>query len=128
MPTIKKFEQIQAWQKARELTRKVYGLTSQGLMQRDVGLRNQLRRACVSVMANIAEGFGRYSDREFASFLSIARGSVSEAQSHVYVAKDLCYLSQEHFDELYTGLDEVGRMTFALERHLRRNGKKAKKL
>ena len=70
-------------------------------------------------MANIAEGFGRHSDKEFANFLNIAHGSVSEIQSHLYVALDLEYIDQDAFKRLYEMLDEVSRMTLALAQHLR---------
>ncbi len=70
-------------------------------------------------MANIAEGFGRHSDKEFANFLSIAHASVSEVQSHLYVALDLSYVHQKDFTSLYELLDEVSRMTLALAQHLR---------
>lgn len=119
MATFKKFEDIQAWQKARRLTNRIYSITSSDLFIRDYGLRNQIQRASVSVMANIAEGFGRHSDKDFANFLSIAHASVSEVQSHLYVALDLNYIPTEAFEELYRLLDEVGRMTFMLAAHLR---------
>lgn len=70
-------------------------------------------------MANIAEGFGRHSDKEFANFLNIAHGSASEVQSHLYVALDLKYIDQDSFTNLYKMLDEVSRMTLALGQHLR---------
>jgi len=70
-------------------------------------------------MANIAEGFGRHSDRDFANFLSMAHASVSEVQSHLYVALDLNYLSREVFGQIFDLLDEIGRMTLVLGRHLR---------
>ena len=70
-------------------------------------------------MANIAEGFGRHSDKEFANFLNIAHGSVSEIQSPLYVALDLEYIDQDAFKRLYEMLDEVSRMTLALAQHLR---------
>ena len=119
MATFKRFEDIQAWQKARRVTRKIYELTAEGRFSRDYGLRDQSQRAGVSIMANIAEGFGRHSDKEFANFLSVAHASVSEVQSHLYVALDLAYISQAAFDELYRLLDEIGRMTLVLARHLR---------
>jgi four helix bundle protein len=92
MASFKKFEEIQAWQKARKATRKVYQATKQRSFARDFGLRDQIQRASVSIMANIAEGFGRHSDREFVNFLNIAHASVSEAQSHLYVSVDLEYI------------------------------------
>lgn len=119
MATFKRFEDIQAWQKARTATRQIYLATSVGRFAKDFGLRDQIQRASVSVMANIAEGFGRHSDREFANFLNIAHSSVSEVQSHLYVALDLNYLQQNTFSELYQLLDEVSRMTLALSKHLR---------
>jgi len=64
MPTFRKIEDIQAWQKARQATRMVYELTGNGVFAKDFGLRNQIQRASVSIMANIAEGFGRRSDKE----------------------------------------------------------------
>jgi four helix bundle protein len=83
------------------------------------GLRNQIQRAGVSVMANIAEGFGRRSDKEFANVLNMAHGSVSETQSHLYVALDLNYIDQPSFTKLYELLDVVSRMTLTLAQHLR---------
>src|ERR1041384_2950632 len=77
---------------------------------KDFALRNQIQRPCVSVRANIAEGSARRSDKDFASFLNIARASASEAQSHLYVALDLNYIDQGTFSTLYRELDEVSRM------------------
>ncbi len=101
MATFKKFEDIKAWQKARKATRQVYEATRQTDFARDFGLRDQIQRASVSIMANIADGFGRHSDREFANFLNFAHASVSETQSHVYVALDLGYVSDGMFKSLY---------------------------
>jgi len=119
MPTFRRIEDIQAWQKARQTTRMIYRLTGNGRFAKDFGLRDQIQRASVSIMANIAEGFGRRSDKEFANFLNMAHGSTSETQSHLYVAFDLGYLDQTSFDEVYILLDEVSRMTLALAQHLR---------
>lgn len=118
MASFKRFEDIQAWQKARQVTRKIYEITARGDFAKDYGLRDQIRRASVSIMANIAEGLGRRSDKEFANFLNMAHGSVAEAQSHLYIALDLNYIEQASFTELYNQLDEVSRMTLALGRHL----------
>jgi len=119
MAAFKRFEDITAWQKAREATREVYKQTAKANFARDFGLRDQIERASVSVMANIAEGFGRHSDKEFANFLNVAHASVSESQSHLYVAFDLGYLNQQDFTRLYSLFDEVSRMTMALAKHLR---------
>jgi four helix bundle protein len=120
MATFKRFEDIQAWQKARRVTRKIYLATARDRFARDFGLRDQIQRASISIMANIAEGFGRHTDKDFANFLSMAHASVSEVQSHLYVALDLAYVSEELFTEVYELLDEVSRMTLVLARHLRR--------
>ena len=121
MATFTKLEDIQVWQKARELTRKIYEVTANGEFAHDYGLKGQIQRASVSIMANIAEGFGRRSDKEFANFLNIAHGSVSEVQSHLYVALDLSYLSTSSFTELDGLRDEVSRMSLVLAQHLRRS-------
>jgi four helix bundle protein len=117
--TFSRLEEIQAWQKARQATRMIYRITAGGEFAKDYGLRDQIRRASVSIMANIAEGFGRRSDKEFANFLNMSHGSVSEVQSHLYVALDLNYIGQTAFDELYALLEEVSRMTLALAQRLR---------
>ncbi|MEP6850561.1 MAG: four helix bundle protein [Acidobacteriota bacterium] len=119
MATFKRFEDILAWQKARETTKRIYSVTAVGEFARDFGLRDQIRRASVSIMANIAEGFGRRSDKEFANFLNMARASASECQSHLYVALDLTYIDQPDFEELYISFEECSKMTLALSRHLR---------
>ena len=89
------------------------------MFAKDFGLRNQIQRASVSIMANIAEGFRRRSDKEFANFLNMAHGSASETQSHLYVALDLGCVDQASFDQLYALLDEVSRMIPGLAQHLR---------
>ncbi len=119
MATFKRFEDIQAWQKARRVTRKIYEATATDRFARDFGLRDQIQRASISIMANIAEGFGRHTDKDFANFLSMAHASVSEVQSHLHVALDLSYVSEELFTEVDGLLDEVSRMTLVLARHLR---------
>ena len=80
-----------------------------------------MRRASVSIMANIAEGHGRRTSIEFANFLNIARGSAVELQSHLYVALDLTYISQGEFEDVYAQLDEISKMTISLAQYLRKN-------
>ena len=99
MATFRRFEDIQAWQLGRALNREVYRLTSEGAFARDFGLRDQIRRASVSVTSNVAEGYGRRSPRDFARFLTMASGSVAEVQSQLYLALDLDYVSADDFDE-----------------------------
>ena len=119
MGTFSRFEDILAWQKAREAARKVYEITAQGSFSKDFGLRDQIRRSSVSIMANIAEGYGRRSDKEFSNFLNIAHGSVAETQSHLYVALDLSYISEPDFNDLYRLYDDDSKMIMGLTKHLR---------
>ena len=113
------FEDIQAWQKARNVSQQIYRLTDDGDFGKDFGLRNQIRRSAVSIMSNIAEGQGRRTDRDFAQFLNMALGSLAESKSHMYLALDLGYISAEVFDDMYEKMDEVGRMVYSLIFHLR---------
>ncbi|MCY7375078.1 MAG: four helix bundle protein [Pyrinomonadaceae bacterium] len=119
MATFKKFEDIQAWQKARRLTKRIYKITKEGDFVKDFDLKSQIRRSGVSIMANIAEGQGRRTDKEFANFLNFSLGSTAETKSHIYVALDLNYIKQDDFNEIYEKLDEIGKMTLALCNHLR---------
>jgi four helix bundle protein len=102
MSKIGKLEEIKAWQEARELVKEIYSVTSKGRFARDFGLRDQIRRASVSVMSNVAEGYARSSDKEFAQFLSIALGSTAEVQSQLYIARDLGYITNDEFNGLYS--------------------------
>lgn len=115
---INRFEELECWQKARELARVIYRCTKNGQFSRDYSLRDQMRRAGVSIMANIAEGFSRKSNREFSQFLFIAKSSAAELQSHVYVALDQGYLAKPDFEKLYDGLDHTSRMISNLIKHL----------
>jgi four helix bundle protein len=98
---IEKFEEIQGWQEARILTKKIYELTNRLPFSRDIGLCGQIQRAAVSIMANISEGFDRQSKKEFSKFLNYSSGSSSEVQSHLYVALDQGYISEEEFKSVY---------------------------
>jgi four helix bundle protein len=123
MAKFSRFEEIQAWQKTRDLTLIIYKITAEEKFSKDYGLKDQIRRASVSIMANIAEGHGRRTNTEFANFLNIARGSAAEVQSHLYIALGLKYLDQKEFDELYQTLTEISRMTLSLAQYLRSTDK-----
>lgn len=114
MSRIEKFEDFIAWQKARALTAAIYKLTEQGKFARDFGLRDQIRRAAVSVMSNIAEGFERGRASEFHQFSAIAKASCAEVRSQLYVALDAGYLTQKEFDELMSRAIELGRVVGGL--------------
>ncbi len=101
MASITKFEDLIAWQEARNLVKIVYKLTSEGSLAKDFGMRDQIQRAAVSVMTNIAEGFDCESTAEFARFLGIARRSAVEVQSLLYAAMDVEYIKQDTFKSHY---------------------------
>ena len=127
MARIEQFEDIDAWKKARELAQAIYEVTSVGEFARDFGLRDQIRRAAVSVMSNIAEGFERSGDKEFRQFLSLAKGSAGEVKAQLYVALDARFLSQEQFDQLYSLATETGRLIGGFMRYLTDSGYKGSK-
>jgi four helix bundle protein len=116
---ITRFEDIHAWQAARELCATTYQLTQNGNFRGDFGLRDQAQRAAISVMANIAEGFDSRSNSEFIQFLYYALRSASELQSHFYVAKDQGYVSESEFAGIFEKASSVKRMIFKFIEHLR---------
>jgi four helix bundle protein len=116
---IDRFEKIEAWQKARELANYIFEITSQKKFAKDYGLRDQIQRASVSVMANIAEGFGSNSNKEFTRFLGYANRSVYEIQSHLYVALDRGYIKQEDFESIYDKAINTTKLTKGFIRYLK---------
>ncbi|HZH31299.1 MAG TPA: four helix bundle protein [Pyrinomonadaceae bacterium] len=121
MATFQSFEEIEAWRKARELTRRVYTATNGGSFSKDFGLRDQIRRASVSIMSNIAEGCERSGTGEFVQFLAIAKGSAGEVRAQLYVAVDQGYLEQDVFEELLSTAAQISRMLSGLMSYLRKS-------
>jgi four helix bundle protein len=121
MNRIERFEDIIAWQRARVLTKEIYASTRIGQFARDFGLRDQIERAAVSTMSNIAEGFERGGDREFVQFLSNSKGSCGEVKSQLYVALDQGYVTQSSFDQLYGKADEVSRLVAGFMAYLQKS-------
>jgi four helix bundle protein len=119
MARIEKFEEIEAWKRARKLTQEIYKATAQGSFTKEFGLRDQLQRASVSIMANIAEGFDGGSNKEFLKFLTYALRSTTEVQSHLYVALDQQYLGQNSFQLLYDLSVEIKNLISGFIRYLR---------
>jgi four helix bundle protein len=109
MTTITRFEEIEAWKTARELTRMVYAFTEQGKFAKDFGLKNQIQRASVSVMSNIAEGFESRSQPQFLEYLGRAKASAGEVRCQLYVAIDLQYITQEEFRLVFDNADKSSR-------------------
>lgn len=114
----KTFEDINVWQCARTLVKTVYKTSGQGAFGRDYGLRDQIRRASVSIMSNIAEGFDRRSDKEFIQFLYIAKASAAEVRSQMYVAPDLDYIEDKAFQAITEELNSISRQLSGFIRHL----------
>jgi four helix bundle protein len=111
---IDKFEDLIAWQKARELTREVYQISQQGAFAKDFGLAGQIQRASVSIMSNIAEGFERGGRSEFHQFLSVAKASCAEVRSLLYVSLDIKYIAKTKFEKILNKAEEVGRVVGGL--------------
>lgn len=127
MAKIERFEDIEAWQKGRELTRIIYKITSQGDIAKDFALKDQLRRASISIMANIAEGFEREGNKEFKQFLAMAKGSVGELKSHLYVALDAGKMSQQDFTQLMALANDTSRLIAGFLRYLKDSDHKGSK-
>ena len=116
---IKNFEEIDAWQNARKLTKEIYKLSNQSDFAKDWTLKDQIRRASISIMSNIAEGFDSGFKGEFIRFLIIAKRSVSEAQSQLYVALDQSYILKLEFDILYDQLLTIRKQISGFIRYLK---------
>ena len=116
MGQIERFEDLIAWQKARELSREIYSRTREGDFAKDFGLVGQIQRAAVSVMSNIAEGFERGSRPEFHRFLCMAKSSCAEVRSQLYVALDVGYMGKETFLQLMKQAEEVARVVGGLRK------------
>lgn len=121
MGGISRFEDLIAWQKARALTREIYQVTRVGAFAKDFGLANQIQRASVSVMSNIAEGFERSRPGEFHQFLSTAKLSCAEVRSELYVALDVGYVPPRTFDTLLSHGEECARIIGALRASVERS-------
>lgn len=117
---IKRFEDIEAWQEARKLTKEIYRLTQLSKFGRDWGLSQQIQRATVSIMNNIVEGFDSGSKAEFIKFLGYSRRSASEVQCNLYVAIDLVYIDEDDFKKCYEQAEKVRRMVTAFIIYLRK--------
>jgi four helix bundle protein len=118
MSGFKEFEEIEAWQRARELSSKIYEITSEEPFASDYSLSDQIRRAANSIVLNIAEGFGRGTNKEFRQFVIQARGSAKEVKAALYLAGDQQYLSEGDVSKLQTDVDEISKMLSGLIQHL----------
>lgn len=119
MASIRKFEELRAWQKARRLQKRIQSIA----FGNNFSLKDQIQRAALSIALNIAEGFGRRTDMEFSQFLNQAHGSAAEVQTALYSALDGHYITQAKFEELYREADDLGKMTCSFAKYLRQSGR-----
>jgi len=127
MAQIKRFEDIEGWKKARELVSAIYAVSSKGSFAKDFELRDQIRRAAVSVMSNIAEGFERGGDKEFSQFLSLAKASCGEVRSQLYVALDQKYVNVEQFQSISEQTTHISQLIAGFMRYLRQSNLRGSK-
>ena len=127
MGKIERFEDLDIWQHARKITKNIYTACRQGEFLSDFGLHNQIQRAAVSIMSNIAEGFERETNKEFIQFLYIAKGSAGEARSQLYIALDLGYISQDVFDSLNLDLLSISKRLSGFITYLQTSSLKGRK-
>ena len=119
MATIKRFYDLESWKKARTLNLEIYKMTRAENFKKDFVLVDQVRRASVSIMANIAEGFGRKGNKEFLQFISITEGSLCELQSHLFISLDVEYISEELFKKLFALTEETQKILNGVAVYLR---------
>jgi four helix bundle protein len=119
MSTVKSFEELTIWQETRELTNRIYILSKRFPKEELYGLTSQIRRASVSIMSNIAEGFNRRSTKEFINFLIISRASISEVQNDLYISLDLNYINKEDFETIYNHAQKISMSINKLITYLR---------
>lgn len=121
------FEDLEVWKSARVLTNKIYEITRDNVFSKDYGLRDQIRRASVSIMSNIAEGYERGGNQEFIQFLSIAKGSCGEVRCQLYIAGDQDYISQNERKPLIEQCKRISIMINNFMEHLKGSGYKGSK-
>ena len=124
---VRYFEDLEVWKEGRRLTNRIYDVTEDARFSRDFGLRDQIRRAAVSIMSNIAEGFERGGNQEFLQFLYIAKGSCGEVRSQLYVALDRWYIGQNEFNELFKSFKKLSVMISNLIDYLKSSRMKGEK-
>lgn len=127
MSKFNSFEDIECWKKSRELTKLIYQVSKIGDFAKDFGLCNQIRRAVVSVLSNIAEGFERDGNKEFYQFLALAKGSCGEVRAQLYVAFDQSYITDSEFRNMSAKAQEISRMISGLMKYLQQSEMKGKK-
>lgn len=118
MGKFERFEDIEAWQKARILAKEIYLISENEKFKRNFALKEQIRKSAISVVSNIAEGFARRTNKEFVQFLYVSHGSLAEIEAQLYIALDLGYIQKERFDSLYKECYEISKMLMGLIKYL----------
>jgi four helix bundle protein len=124
---IEKFEDLIAWQKSKAFAVKIYSATDEGKFSKDFGLRDQIRRASISIVSNIAEGFERKGNKEFLQFLFYSLGSIAEVKTQLIISFELNYISKEKYDELNDLLVDIQKITKGLVAYLKESDLKGSK-
>ena len=127
MSTIERFEDLEAWKRARIFAKLIHSVSGNGNFGRDFGLKDQIRRAANSIVSNIAEGFERDGDKEFLQYLYVAKGSCGEVRAQLYLALDYEYITEEEFSQLRTTALELNRIISGLIKYLRQSNLTGKK-
>lgn len=118
MSNFDSFEEINSWKKAREFNKRIYLITENPNFKKDFDFVRQIRRASISITSNIAEGFERNSDKEFAHFLYIAKASAGEVRSQIYLAFDLNYITEQEFNTLLESITEISKLLSGFIKYL----------
>lgn len=118
MSKVERFEDLQCWKEARVLANMIYSLCSNGKFSKDFGFQDQIKRASISVMNNIAEGFSRYSRKEFIRYLNISQSSASEVKSMLYVIEDLNYEAKDKLQNIHDQIDKTRNLILAFIKYL----------
>jgi four helix bundle protein len=122
MKKFERFEDSEAWKKGMELVKRIYEISDRGELRNDYALRDQVRRAAISIPSNIAEGCDRGGNAEFVRFLTVAKGSGGELKTHLYIMRDLGYVTEAEFASLYGLCGDVVNLVGGLIRFLKRSG------
>ncbi len=125
--SIKRFEDLEVWIEAKNFSVSIYKLSDISSFKNDFSLRDQIRRASVSIVSNIAEGFERNGNKEFRQFLSYAKGSAGEVRAQLYILKELNYISNENFNELYLQIENISKMLSGFMNYLKQSELKGTK-
>ena len=127
MATIDRFEDLEAWKRAGSFAKLIHKISGEGDFSRDFALKDQIRRAAISIVSNIAEGFERDGDKEFLQYLFVAKGSCGEVRSQLYLAVDYEYITQEDFLQLNMRAVELNRLISGLIKYLKQSNLTGKK-